>query len=128
MGKNKAQAPTLPRIRYTSCFDLTHAPVATAARLHMNHPGVADNSVGLGLLQSLFLYLINPNPRKIIACGKKRPKRHVSPNFSWVGMALGRGVVVGFMIPGIIYLVYVFEPNRNWYKVYRKHPNGMPAL
>ena len=89
MGKNKAQAPTLPRIRYTSCFDLTHAPVATAARLHMNHPGVADNSVGLGLLQSLFLYLINPNPRKIIACGKKRPKRHVSPNFSWVGDGLG---------------------------------------
>ena len=32
MGKNKAQAPTLPRIRYMSCFDLTHAPVATAAR------------------------------------------------------------------------------------------------
>ena len=31
MGKNKAQAPTLPRIRYM-CFDLTHAPVATAAR------------------------------------------------------------------------------------------------
>ena len=28
----KAQAPTLPRIRYMSCFDLTHAPVATAAR------------------------------------------------------------------------------------------------
>ena len=32
MGKNKAEAPTLPRIRYMSCFDLTHAPVATAAR------------------------------------------------------------------------------------------------
>ena len=32
MGKNKAQAPTLPRIRHMSCFDLTHAPVATAAR------------------------------------------------------------------------------------------------
>ena len=31
MGKNKAQAPTLPRIRYV-CFDLTHAPVATPAR------------------------------------------------------------------------------------------------
>ena len=29
MGKNNAQAPTLPRIRYM-CFDLTHAPVATA--------------------------------------------------------------------------------------------------
>ena len=29
MGKNKA--PTLPRIRYM-CFDLTHTPVATAAR------------------------------------------------------------------------------------------------
>ena len=29
MGKNKAYAPTLPRIRYM-CFDLTHAPVATA--------------------------------------------------------------------------------------------------
>ena len=33
MGKNhKAQAPTLPRIRYMSSFDLTHAPDATAAR------------------------------------------------------------------------------------------------
>ena len=32
MGKNKAQVPTLPRIRYMSCFDLTHVPVATAAR------------------------------------------------------------------------------------------------
>ena len=32
MGKNKAQAPTLPRIRYMSCFDLTHAPVAATAR------------------------------------------------------------------------------------------------
>ena len=32
MGKNKAQAPTLPRIRYMSCFDLTNAPAATAAR------------------------------------------------------------------------------------------------
>ena len=31
MGKNNAQAPTLTRIRYM-CFDLTHAPVATAAR------------------------------------------------------------------------------------------------
>ena len=32
MGKNKAQVPTLARIRYMSCFDSTHAPVATAAR------------------------------------------------------------------------------------------------
>ena len=31
-GKNTAEAPTLPRIRYMSCFDLTHAPVATPAR------------------------------------------------------------------------------------------------
>ena len=29
MGENKAQAPTLALIRYMSCFDLTHAPVAT---------------------------------------------------------------------------------------------------
>ena len=32
MGESKAQGPTLPRIRYMPCFDLTHAPVATAAR------------------------------------------------------------------------------------------------
>ena len=32
MGKDKAEAPTLPRIRYMPCFDFTHAPVATAAR------------------------------------------------------------------------------------------------
>ena len=30
MGKQKAVAPTLPRIRYM-CVDGTHAPVATAA-------------------------------------------------------------------------------------------------
>ena len=36
MGKNKAQAPTLPRIRYKSCFGLTHAPVATAARANLD--------------------------------------------------------------------------------------------
>ena len=38
MGKNKAQAPTLPRIRCMSCFDLTHAPVATAARAAATGP------------------------------------------------------------------------------------------
>ena len=32
MGTNIAQALTLPRMRYMSCFDFTHAPVATAAR------------------------------------------------------------------------------------------------
>ena len=31
MAKNKAQAPTLQFVRYTSCVDLTHALVATAA-------------------------------------------------------------------------------------------------
>ena len=31
MGKNKASTPTLQRIRYM-CFELTHAPVATAGR------------------------------------------------------------------------------------------------
>ena len=35
MGKNKAKAPTLPRIRYM-CFDLTHA--ATAARAATTGP------------------------------------------------------------------------------------------
>ena len=30
MGKNKVEAPTLPRIRYM-CFDLIHAPVACFA-------------------------------------------------------------------------------------------------
>ena len=38
MGKNKAQAPTLPRIRYISCFDVTHAPVATTARAAATGP------------------------------------------------------------------------------------------
>ena len=38
MGKNKASAPTLPRIRYMSCFDLTHAPVAPAARAAATEP------------------------------------------------------------------------------------------
>ena len=38
MGKNKAQVPTLARIRYMSCFDLTHAPVATTARAAATGP------------------------------------------------------------------------------------------
>ena len=38
MGKNKACAPTLPRIRYMSCFDLNHAPVATTARADATGP------------------------------------------------------------------------------------------
>ena len=39
MGKNnKAQALTLPRIRYMSCFELTHAPVATTARAAATGP------------------------------------------------------------------------------------------
>ena len=32
MGKSKSQAPTLPRIRYISWFDLTHAYVAIGCR------------------------------------------------------------------------------------------------
>ena len=38
MAKNKAYAPTRPRIRYMSCFDLTHAPVATSARAAATGP------------------------------------------------------------------------------------------
>ena len=38
MGKNKAKAPTLPRIRYMSCFDLAHAPVAATARAAATGP------------------------------------------------------------------------------------------
>ena len=38
MDKNKASAPTLPLIRYMSCFDLTHAPVATTARAAATGP------------------------------------------------------------------------------------------
>ena len=37
MGKNEAQAPTFPRIRYM-CFDLTHAPVAATARAAATGP------------------------------------------------------------------------------------------
>ena len=33
-----SEAPTLPRISYMSCFDLTHAPVATAARAAATWP------------------------------------------------------------------------------------------
>ena len=37
MGKNNAEAPTLPRIR-CMCFDSTHAPVATTARAAATGP------------------------------------------------------------------------------------------
>ena len=37
MGK-KAEAPTLSRIRYMPCFDLTHAPVETTARAAATGP------------------------------------------------------------------------------------------
>ena len=38
------------------------------------------------------LHKINPNPRKNNCCGKKWPKCHSKPIFSWVGLALGWGV------------------------------------
>ena len=38
LGKNKALTPTLPRIRYMSCFDLNHAPVASTARAAATGP------------------------------------------------------------------------------------------
>ena len=44
MGKNKGYAPTLPRIRYMSCFELTHAPVATAARARAAATGLVSMS------------------------------------------------------------------------------------
>ena len=39
------------------------------------------------------VYKINPNPRKIMCCGKKSgPNAAFKPMFSWVGLALGWGV------------------------------------
>ena len=46
----------------------------------------------VGILVHCFLHKINPNPRKIICCGKKWPKCHFWPNFCWVELALGWGV------------------------------------
>ena len=65
MGKNKAQAPTLPCIRYMSCFDLTHAPVATTARAAATEPHpaftrtvVVGTSSGGCSLAALHRYLV----------------------------------------------------------------------
>ena len=50
--------------------------------------------VGLGFLYLVvcFLYRTNPNPRKLFAVGKSGPNATFTPNFSWVGLALGWGV------------------------------------
>ena len=51
--------------------------------------------IWLGWVRFIVVYLLyktNPNPRKIIWCGKKWPKCHFSPNFSRVGLAFGSGV------------------------------------
>ena len=49
----------------------------------------AENLFLVGFLAVCFLYKINPNQRKIACRGKKLPKCHFSPIFSWVGLALG---------------------------------------
>ena len=49
MGKNKAYAPTLPRIRYM-CFDLTHAPVATAR-------AAATEPVSMSTRPAIYIYI-----------------------------------------------------------------------
>ena len=49
--------------------------------------------VGSGFLQSVsYIKPTATKPRKIICCGKKWPKCHFQPDFSWVGLALGWGV------------------------------------
>ena len=39
-----------------------------------------------------------PAHEKLFAVGKKWPKRHFLPDFSWVGLTLGWGEVVGLIV------------------------------
>ena len=53
----------------------------------------AENSVWVGFLVVCYLHKINPNRQnKYLLWEKVAPKCHFSPNFSWVGLALGWGV------------------------------------
>ena len=70
MGKSKAQAPALARIRYM-CFDLTHAPVATAAR------AAATGLVSMST---------RPDAEGSDTCGDSHPEMPSSPGS--VGLAL----------------------------------------
>ena len=54
--------------------------------------GVCGELGSVRFLVVYFLYKTNQNPRNNICCGKKWPKCHFSPNFFWVGLALGWGV------------------------------------
>ena len=72
---------------------------------------LAENLFGLGLLQSVFLYKTNPNPRRLFAVGKSDPDATFGRIFSGVGLALAWGVR---RFRNNIYQVYVFQPNIIW--------------
>ena len=52
----------------------------------------AGNLFGLGFLQHVSCIKPIPNHEKIFAVGKSGPNATFNANFSWVGLALGRGV------------------------------------
>ena len=57
----------------------------------------AENLFGLGFLQSVSYMKPVPTHEKIFAVGKKWPKCHFKPNFSWVGWPWD-GEFVGFIV------------------------------
>ena len=72
------------------------------------YQGVRGGFGGVGFLEVCFLYKINPSPRNMICCGKKWPKCHFEPIFSWVGLAL----VCGFRRFHTNIYMFSNQPNR----------------
>ena len=73
----------------------------------------------VGFLAVCFLYKINPNQRKIACRGKKLPKCHFSPIFSWVGLALG------WVVRRFHTIIYTFPTQQKL--AVRKHPIVKPS-
>ena len=80
--------------------------------------GVCEELGWVGFLVVCFLHKINPNPRKNIICGRKWPKCHFLPNFSWLGWPWV-GEARRFHIA---FTRFPTQQNLVFYIINRKHP------
>ena len=84
--------------RALGCFNLqiTRGRRPSNAKPNLDPRVFAENEFGrVRFVVVCFLYKTNPNPRKIICCGKKWPKCHLLTQFflGWVGLGLGSSSV-----------------------------------